>query len=157
MKSLINRAPAPKHLRFLAGIVIILLMGLAACSPAQTQETSTTEHEHTGDHEETEESDPRLPNNGAVVKIISPSDGATIKSGEDILVEIEVENFDLNTEGNHWHLYVDASVVSMLSGGTTKTAIHGLEPGEHHVEVYLGLPTHEELEDGASVMIMVTE
>lgn len=135
----------------IAGLILVLVFALAACTPAQTQTTDEHSHDHT------EEVDPRVANNGAVVKLVSPTDGATFNKDDDVVVEIEVENFDLAGEGYHWHLYVDGSVWTMVENGGTKFVLHGLDPGEHHLEVYLGLPTHEELKDGASAMITVNE
>lgn len=157
-----------KHLTIrpwhLAGLLLVMIFTLAACTPAQTQ--TTDEHsmdsmdmgsEHTMEHDHSDDGVVRVANNGAVVKIVSPVDGATFNKDDDVLVEIETENFDLAGEGNHWHLYVDGNVWTMIENGGTKFVLHGLDPGMHHLEVYLGLPTHEELEDGASAMITVNE
>jgi hypothetical protein len=146
-------------LPFAAMLLLLTSLILAGCQPQATA-TVESEGEHEAEHEEGEEhehADERVPNDGAVINIISPADGATFQQGEDIVVEVEVENFDLTVEGAHWHLYVDGSVWAQVVGGLTKEVIHELEPGEHTIEVYLGLPTHEELEDGDSIMITVTE
>lgn len=148
-----------KKITLLTLIFLLAAFSLAACQPAASEaptDEHAADHEHEMDHEH-ESDTARVPNDGAVVHLVSPADGATFKAGEDIVVEIEVENFDLNAEGNHWHLYVDGSVLTMVQQGAAKTVIHGLEAGEHHIEVYLGLPTHEELEEGAMAMINVEE
>jgi hypothetical protein len=143
-------------------ILILSSVALSACQPQPAAETtsgedeSTQEQDHAGG-EHDEEPAQRIPNNGAVIDIISPADDATFQQGEDIVVEVEVENFDLTVEGAHWHLYVDGSVYAQVLEGPTKEVIRGLEPGEHKIETYLGLPTHEELEDGGSITITVTE
>lgn len=148
----------------MAGILLVMVFALAACTPAQPQATDAPSmdsmdsgSDHTMEHDHNDGADPRVANNGAVVKLLSPTDGATFNKDEDVVVEIQTENFDLNAEGNHWHLYVDGSVWTMVENGGTKFVLHGLDAGEHHLEVYLGLPTHEELEDGASAMITVNE
>ncbi len=145
-----------KSLPFAILIFILTALALSACQP-QAADPTEAEHEADQEHAEGEDEHTRVPNDGAVINIISPADGASFASGEDIVIEVEVENFDLTAEGNHWHLYVDGSVLAMVSAGITKNVIHDLEPGEHKIEVYLGLPTHEELEDGASITITVTE
>lgn len=137
-------------------VFLLTAFALAACQPAAT-EAPADEHTMEHDHEHDSGADARVPNNGVVVTLLSPADGATFKTGEDIVVEIEVENFDLSAEGNHWHLYVDGSVFTMVEQGGTKTVVHGLEAGEHEIAVYLGLPTHEELEEGATATITVEE
>ncbi len=144
-----------------AVVLLILSAFVMVGCQSQTATETATEHdaEHSADHEHSSEteSSARVPNDGAVIRLVSPTDGVSFASGEDVVVEVEVENFDLTAEGNHWHLYVDGSVLSMISDGTTKSVIHALEPGEHLIEAYLGLPTHEELEEGASATITVSE
>jgi len=136
-------------------LLTLIAFAVTGCQP-QAAATEQLEGEHEMDHEHEHESD-RLPNDGAVIRIISPADGTPFMKGEDIVIEVEVENFELSAEGSHWHLYVDGNTRSQVVGGGTKEVIHGLEPGEHHIETYLGLPTDEELEDGASIMITATE
>ncbi len=147
-----------RYKKVLPGVAILLILiafAIVGCQPQATP-TEQSEGDHAGgEHDETPPQ--RIPNEGAVIQIISPVDGATFQQGVDIVVEVEVENFDLTVEGAHWHLYLDGSVYAQVLEGPTKEVIRGLEPGEHLIEVYLGLPTHEELEDGDSVTITVTE
>jgi hypothetical protein len=148
-----------KKITFAALILLLAAFALSGCQPAAPT-SPDAEHEHTdeSDHEHDEETGTaRVPNEGAVIRLLSPADGETFAHGDDIVVEVAVENFDLSAEGNHWHLYVDGSTLNMVVGGNEKSVVHGLEPGEHEIEVYLGLPTHEELEEGAAVTITVTE
>lgn len=110
------------------------------------------EHEHDDDGAVN-----RIPNqNGAAITIISPADGDTVNALDQVLVEVDVENFEL-TSGAHWHVYVDDVSYGMVMGGNTDQALPGLEPGEHEISVYLSLETHEEYEDGDSVTIIVEE
>jgi hypothetical protein len=100
----------------------------------------------------------RVPNEGgAAITITSPADGATFSTLDQVLVEVEVENFELGADGNHWHVYVDDVSFGMVMGGNTDQALPGLDPGEHEVSVYLSLGSHEEYEDGDSVTIIVEE
>lgn len=94
---------------------------------------------------------------GATITITSPEDGATFGTLDQVLVKVDVENFELGVDGNHWHVYVDDVSFGMVMGGNTDQALPGLEPGEHEVSVYMSLGSHEEYEDGDSVTIIVEE
>lgn len=142
---------------------------LAACSPAGSGEvelaaaepTAADEHEEgVADHEhaegeETDHSANRIPNHGAAVRIISPTDGAVLGTADEVLVQVETENFDLTAAGKHWHVYVDGASYGMIMGGDTDHALRNLAPGEHEISVYLSNELHEELEDGDAVVITV--
>lgn len=109
------------------------------------------DHEHEDEHN-------RIPNEGgATISIISPEDGTTFGTLDQVLIEVEVENFELGVNDNHWHVYVDGVSFGMVMGGNTDQALPGLEPGEHEVSVFLSIGTHEEYEDGDSVTIIVNE
>ncbi len=157
-------------------LLIALLLGglfLAACSssggaePAvedtvtedEDHEDADHEHEEDEDHEHDEnEAHDRIPTEGgATISITSPEDGATFNTLDQVLVEVTVENFDLGEDGNHWHVYVDGVSYGMVMGGNTDQALPGLEPGEHEISVFMSIGSHEEYEDGDSVMIMVEE
>ena len=147
-----------KTLPVIAGLFFVLVFCLAACTPAQTQATDMPMDQENSnmdaamdngngqdmEHDHSDGNDARVPNNGAVIKIVSPANNATFNKDEDVLIEIETENFDLSADGNHWHLYVDGTVWTMVSEGSTKSVLHGLEPGSHDIDVYLGLPTPED-------------
>lgn len=97
----------------------------------------------------------RVPNQGAVIRIISPEAGAMIAPGQEIKVEIETANFELGTNGNHWHVLVDDRSPRMIMGAMTETSLPGLEPGRHEISAYLSNGQHEELEEGAVVIVTV--
>lgn len=166
-----------KHKTRLLTVFILMatLLFAAACSASGAQEPTTDEtpneaehddnHEHEeGDHAhedaDHDESEPhgRIPTeNGAVIRITSPTNGAVFQQGDQIVVEVETENFDLLQEGNHWHVYVDGSSWGMIMGGSANHVLNGVEPGEYEISVYMSIATHEEYEDGDSVLIMVEE
>jgi hypothetical protein len=130
-------------------------------SEEEMEHEDETEHdeeaEHSDEHEHDEdEVHERVPNNGSAIHILSPADGATFGAGDEVTVEVEVENFTLG-EGNHWHIYVDGSSWGMVMGENTDDTLRGLEPGEHEIGVYLSIDTHEELEDGDAITIVVEE
>jgi hypothetical protein len=119
-------------------------------------EEGETDHEHAeGEDEDHDHSSGRIPNEGAVIRIVSPADGALFTTADEVLVEVETENFDLSAEGKHWHVYVDGVSYGMIVGGDTDHALRNLEPGEREISVYLSIETHEEMEDGDAVIITV--
>ena len=110
------------------------------------------------DHEDEEDhSVGRVPNNGSVIRIVSPADGAEIEVGSDIVVEVETENFELGEEGRHWHIFVDGQSRGMIMGHDFDEVLRGLEPGEHEIATTMSIDTHEELEEGDSITITIVE
>jgi hypothetical protein len=161
-----------KYLNWKTVFVLMLVMLFAAACTASSDAGNTAdgaestvedmEHEdveHDDDHEHEEGEDhehEKVPNNGAAVHIVAPADGATFAVGDEVIVEVEVENFTLG-DGNHWHIYVDGSSWGMVMGENTDDTLRGLEAGEHEISVSLSIDTHEEMEDGDTIMIMVEE
>lgn len=149
-------------------LYIFMLLALvtvfaAACSTSDGNAANNTnnhhnneDHEHENNHEHEEgESHDMIPNDGATIRLISPADGATFAHDEDIVVEVEVENFAIGQDGNHWHIFVGDSEYAMVMGENTDDVIRGLEPGEHTITVRLANGDHQDLEDGDSVTITV--
>ena len=150
-------------------VLFLILLFAAACTTSSEEGDMTEEEmEHTDgemDHteEEMEHDDHdhqdehvRVPNNDAAVHITSPADGAIFKVGDEVTVGIELENFELG-DGNHWHIYVDGTSWGMVMGENTDDTLRGLEAGEHEIGVHLSIDTHEELEDGDTITILVEE
>ena len=136
-------------------VLMMLVAGLflAACSSSEDAMEDMDGMEEM-DHAETPD---RIPNEGgASITITSPQAGDTFNTLDQVIVEVEVENFELGGN-NHWHVYVDGTSYGMVMGGNTDQALPGLEPGEHEISVFLSIETHEEYEDGDSVMIVVEE
>jgi hypothetical protein len=96
-----------------------------------------------------------VPNNGAVVHITAPTDGATFKSNDSIPVTIETTNFTIGENGNHWHIFLDGSPIMVMGGNTF--VLQNLSAGGHNIEVYLSNGQHENLEQGDKVSIAVEE
>lgn len=125
--------------------------------PTEEEIEHNEEIEHSDEHEHSEgDVHERVPNNGAAIRILSPADGDIFAAGDEVTVEVEVENFRLG-EGNHWHIYVDGSSWGMVMGENTDDTLRGLEAGEHEIAVYLSIDTHEELEEGDAITIVVEE
>lgn len=142
-------------------ILLLLSLLLAACATGATTPEDHADHPdethtHEGD-DNAEETTETVPNNGALVRLLSPENGATFAHGAEILVAIETENFTLGEDGNHWHIFIDGSTWAMIVGADADYAITGVEPGEHELSVYLANGDHQNLEDGATVTITVEE
>jgi len=137
-------------------LLIGFIIFTAACSNnAKTDATESTNA--SSNFEPDPVFDNRVPNNGATVKIVSPTTGANVQKGTQVILEIETTHFDMSDEGNHWHVYVDGQSWGMVTGGNMDQPLTGLSAGEHDIGVYLSIDTHEELEEGDHITIVVSE
>ncbi len=156
-----------KHHNFMKNLLLSLflvfsLAFFAACSDG-SDNTNEEEHMEEGEHMEDSEhvegdehDDGRIPNpEGATIRLLAPADGATFAEGEEVLVEVEVDNFVLGEDGNHWHVYIDGTSWGMVMGENTSQAIRGLEPGEHDIEVYIAGGDHIDFQEGDSIQITI--
>ncbi len=169
-----KQQPRAHGLSWLGALIIMALL-VTACKtggPIVTEgHDAGSEHnegsdEHEGEHdlgephdEHSEEHEDlgRIPNEGgAAIHIISPQDGEVI-TGSEVVVEVEVENFELDDDGSHWHVYVDGVSHGMVRGHDFDQTLRGLELGEHTIEIYLALGTHEEFEDGSTITVAISE
>ncbi|WP_420643272.1 hypothetical protein [Candidatus Leptofilum sp.] len=138
-----------------AGFVLVACSGAGDPEPDADGESMEEMDDASHDHEDKPD---RIPNEGgATISIISPEEGATFNTLDQVLIEVEVDNFVLGEDGNHWHVYVDGVSFGMVMGGNTDQALPGLDPGEHEVSVFMSIDTHEEYADGDSVTIVVEE
>ena len=148
---------------------LFLILGLTLFAACSSDSGSTSEEEeHASEHEEEgenamedlehEHDEERIPNpDGAAITILSPADGATFAEGEEIIVEVQVDNFEVGVEGSHWHVYVDGASWGMVMGGNLSQSLNGVEPGEHLIATYLAGGDHIEFQDGASIHVTVEE
>jgi hypothetical protein len=97
----------------------------------------------------------RVPNNGAVIRIVSPADGVVCPAGMDIEVCVELEHFALGQDGNHWHISIDGQPWDMIMTDSLKEKLRGLAAGEHKIEVFLADGEHRDLEQGDAVRVVV--
>ena len=110
------------------------------------------EHMHDGEHEGGD----RIPNpDGAAIKILSPANGETFSANEEVLVEVNVDNFALGENDNHWHVYVDGTSWGMITGGNLDQSLRGLEPGMHEISVFIAGGDHIEFMQGDAIMVTV--
>ncbi len=99
----------------------------------------------------------QIPNDGAVIHILSPQEGAVFEAGDDVSVEIEPENFTLGVDGNHWHLYVNNKPGVMILGKMNEAVLRNLDPGQYQISTHLSVGSHKDLEEAAVVTITVLE
>jgi hypothetical protein len=145
-------------------VLLLALMLLTACAAPSTaggpnigEATHAPGEEEHEDGPEHDEEHQRIPNNGAVIRIVAPVDGTTFQAGDDIIVEVETENFPLSEEGHHWHVFVDGTSWGMVEGGRADQVLRGVESGQHDIAVYLSNSAHEELEEGDTITVTVEE
>jgi hypothetical protein len=138
---------------YLTWLFLALLALAIGCAP--TGDDPTEDPPQAEEHDDEAEHGDRIPNEGAVIRIVSPADGATFAAGDEVVVAIETENFPLG-EG-HWHIFVDGESWGMVEGGNTDEVLRGLEPGEREIEVVLSTAEHVELEEGDHITIHIGE
>lgn len=145
-----------KNKIFISLFLVFSLLFFAACASDSNSSSEEGEHTMEEEHGEHEHEEERIPNpDGAAVTLLAPADGATFADGEEIIVEVEIDNFAIGEDGNHWHVYIDGTSWGMVMGENTSESIRGLEAGEHLVEVYIAGGDHIEFEEGDSVTITV--
>lgn len=138
---------ASRTLFFNVMMAIFLLGVLPACSSTSNTGSASEDYDH--------DNRQFVPNNGAEVRILTPEDGAVVQSEAGIVITIETTNFTIGEDGNHWHIYYDGTPIMVIGGKAF--VMQNLSPGEHEIEVYLSLGTHEDLENGDKISITVTE
>ena len=147
-------------------LLVVLALVAAACSSSNNTNNTADDSEHNhaannehdhGDAEHEHGSSEMVPNNGAVITLLSPTDGDSFTTSDEIKVEVEVENFSLGQDDNHWHIYVGDTEYAMVVGENTSDVIRGLEPGEYTVTVRLANGDHQDLEEGDSATITISE
>lgn len=144
-------------------MTLALSLALTACGGAATGGTGNSgevDHAEGDDHADDgmeHNDEATIPNDGAVIRIVSPEDGAVFTTADEILVQVEVENFALGEDGNHWHVHLDDASEIMVMGGNTDQPLRNLTPGEHTIEVMLSNGDHQNLEEGDSITITVEE
>jgi hypothetical protein len=87
------------------------------------------------------------------IRILSPTDGEVLY-GSEVLISIETENFDLNSEARHWHLWVDGQLVGMVY---QPVGIIDLTPGTHLICASLGNTDHADLGMPAGIIVTVQQ
>lgn len=84
------------------------------------------------------------------VRIVQPAE--SVIYGSAVTVTIVTNNFDVNAEGRHWHLWVDGQLQGMVY---QPTAIIDLAPGQHSLCASLGNTDHADIGMPDGVIITV--
>lgn len=88
------------------------------------------------------------------VTILSPADDTSVE-GDVLPIHVAVRNFQLSpglagkesrAGTGHWHLYLDDSLVSMITEPTYDLSLRNLEPGTHTLRVVPAQNDHRELD-----------
>ncbi|MEZ4668256.1 MAG: hypothetical protein R3E39_10105 [Anaerolineae bacterium] len=84
------------------------------------------------------------------VRIVQPAEKTIY--GSAVTIAIVTNNFDINAEGRHWHLWVDGQLNGMVY---QTTAIIDLTPGVHTLCASLGNEQHADIGTPDGVVISV--
>lgn len=86
------------------------------------------------------------------IQLLSPTEGTLY--GSAVTVNIQANNYDVTSEGRHWHLWVNGQLMGMVY---QPTAIIDLEPGDYTLCVSLGNTQHADIGMPAGVRITVDQ
>ena len=136
--------------RFLASLTalcVITILVTTSCTPTADAPTPTIDPAQTGGtpaavHHHAQGN--RLDAGDALIKIVSPQDGAVLKANA-VIVRVETLNWPLGEQGHHWHLYVNGAEQGMSQGSSPAVQARDLRPGENTIEVVLSNDLHQEL------------
>ena len=119
--------------------VVWTIIGVFAAQLAAAQ----TEHDYTKSMDmpkQTADKAPKKtalqPAEGARVKIISPTAGASIK-GDKVPLQFKLTK---GKRGEHVHAYIDGEMVGMFS--SEKGTLNGIKPGKHSLELRVTTADH---------------
>jgi hypothetical protein len=89
--------------------------------------------------------------NAPVLHVIQPKDGEEI-SGTDVTVVVTTDNFKVNEKGQHWHLWVNGQLQTMVFGPGVNL---GLAPGTYQICALMGLADHNDtgIPDGVTITV----
>jgi hypothetical protein len=86
------------------------------------------------------------------VRLAQPS--SDVIYGSAVTIAIETENFDVTSEGRHWHLWVNGQLQGMVY---QPTAIIDLAPGNYTICASLGNTDHADIGMPAGMQITVEQ
>ncbi len=121
-------------------LVLLLVYGSAA---AQTSPTATAQDDNVlGDCIRLLPADRPIASgaDAPTVRIIEPT--TDVVYGSAVTISIQTHNFDVNVEGQHWHLWINGQLQGMVY---QPTAVIDLEPGTYTVCVSLGNSQHADI------------
>lgn len=85
------------------------------------------------------------------IRIVKPL-GSDVVYGSQVSVSVETQNFELNADGQHWHIWVDGQLVMMVYG---PTALIDVAPGAHEICAIMGDANHADLGIPAGIAVSV--
>jgi len=88
-----------------------------------------------------------------VIRIIAPGEGEVVY-GEQLAITVETENFEINEDGNHWHIWVDGQLIVMLYG---PTAVINVAPGTHEICAIMSDGNHVDRGVPAGIRLTVAQ
>jgi hypothetical protein len=89
--------------------------------------------------------------NAPRIRIVDPVDNGVVY-GSKLTVAVQTENFEINTNAQHWHLWVNGQLQTMVYGPGVSV---DLAPGVYQVCVILGNSNHQDvgIPDGITVTL----
>jgi hypothetical protein len=87
------------------------------------------------------------------IQIVEPTDDGVVY-GSQLAVTVETDNFEINSEGKHWHIWVDGQLQMMLYG---PTAVINVAPGTHEVCAIMSDGNHVDLGSPAGITLTVAQ
>jgi hypothetical protein len=144
-----------KFLTTLAALCLIAAVIASGCTqptgaltptidPMQMEGTPQAGHNHAQGN--------RIDAGDALIKIVSPQDGAVLKENA-VIVRVETLNWPLGEQGRHWHLYVHGAEQGMSQGNSPALQARDLRPGENTIEVVLSNDLHQELNATDTIVV----
>lgn len=87
------------------------------------------------------------------IRFVTPTDGETVY-GSEIVVSVATENFDIESAGAHWHLWVNGRLMGMLY---QDSGVIDLEPGTYQLCASMGDTDHMDIGMPAGITITVQQ
>ncbi|MBI1279545.1 MAG: hypothetical protein GC179_15570 [Anaerolineaceae bacterium] len=78
--------------------------------------------------------------NAPSVRIVEPT--SDVVYGSAVTIQIQTNNFDVNANGQHWHLWVNGTLTGMVY---QPNAVIDLAPGDYTICASLGNSTHADI------------
>ncbi len=87
------------------------------------------------------------------IRITEPDTRGTAY-GRQVAVTVDVQNFEISPNGQHWHVWVDGQLQMMVYG---PTALINVAPGTHEICAIMGDANHLDIGTPAGISITVVD
>jgi len=135
---------------YLQVMLLTLLVILAGAALAQTNDPAVVQHcQQLMNPAPDQPTGPTAPS----IHIVEPANGGTVY-GRQVAVTVDVQNFEINQNGQHWHVWVDGQLQMMVYG---PTALLNVAPGSHELCAILGDVNHLDIGAPAGIIITVAD